>query len=129
MLPRDVFSVNTREFRGQRGHDENVMRPRVLMQIPTPALIVDVAAMDRNIQRMAQFFADGPCRLRPHFKAHKTPEIARRQLAAGSVTGLTCATISEAEIAASLTDDILIANEVVGPSACDRVAGLARDEP
>ncbi|HEY6360435.1 MAG TPA: DSD1 family PLP-dependent enzyme [Vicinamibacterales bacterium] len=102
------------------------MRPRIVSEIPTPALVIDVAAMQRNIHRMARFFADGPCRLRPHFKAHKTPEIARRQLAAGSVSGLTCATVSEAEIAAPLTGDILIANEVVGPGTCDRVAALAR---
>jgi D-serine deaminase-like pyridoxal phosphate-dependent protein len=95
--------------------------------IPTPALIVDVPALDRNVQRMARVFADGPCRLRPHVKAHKTPEIARRQLAAGSVTGLTCATVSEAEVVAPLCDDILIANEIVGPGKCDRVAALARD--
>jgi D-serine deaminase-like pyridoxal phosphate-dependent protein len=101
------------------------MRVRLVSDIPTPALIVDVAAMDRNIQRMAQFFADGPCRLRPHFKAHKTPEIARRQLAAGSVSGLTCATVAEAEVAASLTGDILIANEIVDHVSCDRVAALA----
>jgi D-serine deaminase-like pyridoxal phosphate-dependent protein len=101
------------------------MRARVVSEIPTPALVVDVAAMDRNIERMARFFAGGPCRLRPHFKAHKTPEIARRQLAAGSATGLTCATVAEAEIAASLTRDILIANEVVGHVTCDRVAALA----
>jgi len=37
-----------------------------------------------NIQRMAAFFSERPCKLRPHFKAHKTPAIARRQLAAGS---------------------------------------------
>jgi D-serine deaminase-like pyridoxal phosphate-dependent protein len=104
-----------------------VKRPRVVSEIPTPALVIDVAAMERNIQRMAHFFAGGPCRLRPHFKAHKTPEIARRQLAAGSVTGLTCATVSEAEVAAPLTGDILIANEVLGPGKCDRVAALARD--
>ena len=65
-----------------------------LSEIPTPALIVDVATLDRNIARMAAFFASGPCRLRPHFKAHKTPAIARRQLAAGSCVGLTCATVS-----------------------------------
>ena len=94
--------------------------------IPTPALVVDVAAMQRNIRRMAEFFAAGPCRLRPHFKAHKTPEIARRQLAAGSCTGLTCATVSEAEVAADLCGDILIANELVGPGKCERVAALAR---
>ena len=75
---------------------------------------------------MARFFAEGPCKLRPHFKAHKTPEIARRQLAAGSCVGLTCATVSEAEIAAEICDDILIANEVVGPGKCERVAALAR---
>ena len=81
--------------------------------------------MERNIRRMADFFAASPCKLRPHFKAHKTPEIARRQLAAGSCTGLTCATVSEAEVAADLTRDILIANEPVGPGKCDRVAALA----
>ena len=105
--------------------------------ISTPALVLDVAAMDRNIQRMASFFATGRCRLRPHFKAHKTPEIARRQLAAGSCTGLTCATVSEAEVAAdALSDllaetsgDILIANEPVGSGKCERVAELARRVP
>ena len=97
--------------------------------IPTPALVVDVAAMERNIGRMAEYFAAGPCRLRPHFKAHKTPEIARRQLAGGSCTGLTCATVSEAEVAADLCRDILIANEPVGPGKCERVAALAHRVP
>ena len=81
--------------------------------------------MERNIARMAKFFAEGDCRLRPHFKAHKTPEIARRQLAAGSCTGITCATVREAEIAVEFCDDILIANEVIGADKCARVAALA----
>ena len=88
--------------------------------------MLDAAALERNIRRMAAFFADGPCRLRPHFKAHKTPEIARRQLAAGSCAGLTCATVSEAEAIAGLCDDVLIANEVIGVDRCARVARLAR---
>lgn len=96
-----------------------------LADIPTPALLVDVAALDRNIATMARFFSEGSCRLRPHFKAHKTPEIARRQLAAGSCVGLTCATVSEAEIAATFCDDILIANEIIGSDKCERVAALA----
>lgn len=95
--------------------------------IPTPALIVDVAALDRNIARMAGFFSAGSCRLRPHFKAHKTPAIARRQLAAGSCIGLTCATVGEGEIARDLCDDLLIANEIVSADKCGRVAALARD--
>ena len=102
------------------------MPPRTLADIPTPALLVDVPAMERNIRRMADFFAARPCKLRPHFKAHKTPEIAKRQLAAGSCTGLTCATVSEAEAVADLTDDILVANEIVDSDRCRRIAALAR---
>ena len=93
--------------------------------LPTPALVIDVAALERNVRRMADFFATGSCRLRPHFKAHKTPEIARRQLAGGSCIGLTCATVSEAEVAAEFCADLLIANEPVGPGKCERIATLA----
>lgn len=84
--------------------------------------------MERNIERMAEFYADKTCRVRPHFKAHKTPAIARRQLAAGSCTGLTCATVGEAEVVVreGLTEDILIANEVLGPGKAARVAELAK---
>ena len=83
------------------------MTPSTLAEVPTPALIVDVAALDRNIARMARFFAEGTCRLRPHVKAHKTPEIARRQLAAGSCVGLTCATVREAEAVAGFCGETL----------------------
>lgn len=100
-----------------------------LSSLATPALIVDVHALERNIRRMAALFVEGPCRLRPHVKAHKTPEIARRQLAAGSCTGLTCATVGEAEAVAHLGADLLIANEIVDSARCDRVAALARSQP
>jgi D-serine deaminase-like pyridoxal phosphate-dependent protein len=100
--------------------------PRTLAEIATPALVVDVAAMERNIALMARYFADRRCKLRPHFKAHKCTEVARRQLAAGSCAGLTCATVSEAEVAGVVCDDILIANEIVDPEKCRRVAALAR---
>jgi D-serine deaminase-like pyridoxal phosphate-dependent protein len=102
-----------------------VTAPATLAEVPTPALIVDAGALDRNIARMARFFADGACRLRPHVKAHKTPAIARRQLAAGSCTGLTCATVLEAEAVAGFCDDILIANELVTADKCGRAAALA----
>lgn len=95
--------------------------------IPTPALVVDVAAMQRNIERAAAYYVERQCKLRPHFKAHKTPEIARRQLAAGACTGITCATVGEAEIVAreKLCDEILIANEILGPGKADRAAAVA----
>ena len=100
------------------------IRPRTIAEIPTPALILDRAALERNIARMARFFSAGPCRLRPHFKAHKTPDIAKRQLAAGSCTGLTCATVGEAETVAAFCNDVLIANEIVSADKCARIAAL-----
>jgi len=99
--------------------------PRTVAEITTPALVVDFDAMERNVRKMAEFFAESDCKLRPHFKAHKTPEIARRQLDAGSCTGLTCATVREAEFAAEFCDDILIANQVIGSDKCTRVAAIA----
>ena len=100
-------------------------RPQTIAEIATPALVLDRAALQRNLARMARFFSIGPCRLRPHVKAHKTPEIARRQLAAGSCSGLTCATVGEAETVAAFCDDVLIANEVVSAAKCARLAALA----
>ena len=114
---------NPEHERGTRNVEPGTVR---ISDIPTPALVLDRAALDRNIARMAAFFASGSCRLRPHFKAHKTPEIAKRQLAAGSCSGLTCATVGEAEIAAGFCDDVLLANEIVAPEKCARVAALAR---
>ncbi|MGN6474091.1 MAG: alanine racemase [Mycobacteriales bacterium] len=83
-----------------------------LDEITTPALIVDSAALDRNLAAMAQVWPER--RLRPHVKAHKTTGIARRQAALGH-TGFTCATIREVEVmaAAGLGEDLLLANEVV----------------
>ncbi len=99
-----------------------------LQEIPTPALVVDLRAMERNIERMASYFADKRCKLRPHFKANKTPAIARRQLAAGSCTGLTVATVGEAELIAAerVCDDVLIANEILGPGKGARAAKVAK---
>jgi D-serine deaminase-like pyridoxal phosphate-dependent protein len=96
--------------------------------IPTPALVVDLRAMERNIERMARYFAERHCQLRPHFKAHKTAAIARRQLAAGSCSGLTVATIGEAELIADqgVCDDVLIANEILGPGKAARAAKVAK---
>jgi D-serine deaminase-like pyridoxal phosphate-dependent protein len=85
--------------------------------LPTPALVVDAAAVDRNVARAAAYFAGRGARLRPHFKAHKCTELMRRQLAGGDCAGVTCATAWEAEVVtrAGLHDDILIANEVADP--------------
>ncbi len=95
-------------------------------QITTPALLVDLDAMESNLQRMAGFFAGKRCRLRPHFKNHKVPLLAWKQLRAGAI-GITCATLREAEILVHHgVDNILIANEIAGDAKAERLAELSK---
>ncbi len=95
--------------------------------LDTPALLLDLSAADRNLQRMADFFRDRPCQLRPHFKNHKCVTLARRQLAAGSAVGMTCAKLGEAEVLAEHGfTDLLIANQAVGRRKIDRLVEVAR---
>jgi D-serine deaminase-like pyridoxal phosphate-dependent protein len=95
-------------------------------QIPTPALVVDMDAMEANLNRMAAFFADGPTHLRPHYKNHKCVALARRQLAHGAI-GITCATLGEAEaLARNGIQGILLANEIADPTQIERFVQLAR---
>jgi D-serine deaminase-like pyridoxal phosphate-dependent protein len=96
-----------------------------LEQIDTPALIVDLDALEYNIDKLARHFAATNKTLRPHTKSHKTPAIAHRQLAAGA-EGVTCAKLGEAEVMADAgIDDILIANEIVGHQKIERLMRLA----
>jgi D-serine deaminase-like pyridoxal phosphate-dependent protein len=95
-------------------------------QIKTPALVVDLDAMEANIKKMAAFFAQGTSRLRPHYKNHKCVALARRQLAARAI-GITCATLGEAEaLARNGIGDILLANEIAGETAIERLVQIAR---
>jgi D-serine deaminase-like pyridoxal phosphate-dependent protein len=92
--------------------------------LDTPALIVDLDALDRNIARMAETFRRAGVGWRPHTKGQKVPALAHRLLAAGAF-GVTCAKVSEAEImAAAGIRDILIANEVIGEQKVRRLANL-----
>ncbi len=78
-------------------------------ELDTPAVMVDVDVLDRNIARMASAMQTRGVKLRPHAKTHKTLEIGARQLAAGAA-GLTVATIGEAEtFAAGGVTDLFIA--------------------
>ncbi len=73
--------------------------PSVLLPdgLVTPCLVVDLDILEENIAAMAALAGERGLALRPHAKTHKSPEVARRQLAAGAV-GLTVATVAEAEV-------------------------------
>jgi D-serine deaminase-like pyridoxal phosphate-dependent protein len=97
-----------------------------LADVDTPALVIDLDAFERNLQRMADFAARSGVRLRAHAKTHKSPVIAARQVALGAV-GVCCQKVSEAEVMVEGgIGDVLVANEVAGAAKLNRLAALAR---
>jgi D-serine deaminase-like pyridoxal phosphate-dependent protein len=93
--------------------------------IDTPALVIDLDAMARNLAAMAAFASERGLRLRPHAKTHKCAAIAKLQIAAGAV-GVCVQKLNEAEALAERgVPDIYISNEIVDPAKLARVAALA----
>ena len=97
-----------------------------LVDVDTPALLLDLDRVERNIATMARFFAEREAGLRPHFKTPKCAEVVRLQLEAGAL-GVTCAKLGEAEALASagVRCSVLIANQIVGPLKVRRLVELA----
>ena len=96
-------------------------------ELDTPALVVDLDVMDRNIQTFQGYFKDSAAKVRPVVTSHLCPQIAHRQLdAGGTVGGIAVTTLGEAEVfAGSGFADILLANQVVTASKIRRLCVLA----
>jgi D-serine deaminase-like pyridoxal phosphate-dependent protein len=94
--------------------------------LDTPALLLDLDALDRNISTMSEVCRANGKAWRPHTKGQKIPAIAHKALAAGAI-GVTCAKLGEAEVMADAgIADILIANQIIGREKLYRLAGLSR---
>ena len=95
-------------------------------KLHTPALMLDGAAFERNLARMAATAAARGVKLRPHAKTHKCVEIARRQVAAGAI-GVCCTILREAEaMVGGGIPGVLLTSPVVTASAIGRLIALAR---
>jgi 3-hydroxy-D-aspartate aldolase len=95
-------------------------------EVDTPALLIDLDAFEHNLDHMAKLAREAGVKLRPHAKTHKSPVIARLQMARGAV-GQCVQKVAEAEILAwGGVGDILISNEVAGPRKLARFAALSR---
>ena len=83
--------------------------------LPTPCMLVDQEIFDANLQRMANHCRTTGIHLRGHVKVHKSTEIARRQIALGSI-GVTCATVAECELmsSAGIKNILLTRQRVLG---------------
>ncbi len=98
-----------------------------LAGLSTPCLVVDGAALQRNIEKMAALARSAGVKLRPHAKTHKSPDIAARQMKAGAV-GIACATIAEAEmLAAARIPGLLLTSAVMGEGSFRRMTKLNRE--
>ena len=107
----------------------SMVQPIIISQtkhIATPALVIDAAAVRRNMHRLAEYAANVGLNVRPHTKTHKMRSLARMQLEAGAI-GLTAAKVSEAEIITDPHQDLLLAYPPVGAARARRLAALARD--
>jgi D-serine deaminase-like pyridoxal phosphate-dependent protein len=95
-------------------------------EIDTPALVVDLDIMERNLARVARYAREHGLRLRPHTKTHKSIRMARAQIALGAA-GLTVAKVSEAEIMlGAQPDDLLVAFPIIGRAKLARLVEIAR---
>jgi D-serine deaminase-like pyridoxal phosphate-dependent protein len=95
-------------------------------ELDTPALIVDLEVLQKNILDMAEFAKSAGVKLRPMTKSHKCPAISHLQLEAGA-TGIQVAKLSEGEVMeAAGVKDIFISNQIVGAPKVDRLLRLAR---
>ena len=99
--------------------------PLLVSDLETPAVVVDLDVMERNLSRMAEYCRSQDLSLRPHTKSHKIPDLAKRQLSHGA-RGITVAKIGEAEVMlGSGITDILLAYPIIGKGKAEKLAGLA----
>jgi D-serine deaminase-like pyridoxal phosphate-dependent protein len=95
-------------------------------ELDTPALLIDLDIMERNLGRVAGYAQEHGLRLRPHTKTHKIPALARRQLDLGAV-GLTVAKVGEAEVMLDAAPpDLLVAYPTIGARKLERLMQVAR---
>src|ERR1700722_788465 len=99
-------------------------KPGGLRELTTPAMVLDLAAFDQNIEAYQNHINLHGLRARPHAKSHKCAEIARRQIAAGAV-GVCTASLHEAEAMVGRgINNILITSPVIGAGKLDRLMQL-----
>jgi D-serine deaminase-like pyridoxal phosphate-dependent protein len=109
----------------RRQYGAAIGRPRE--ELITPALVLDVDAAQRNVDAMAAGLRELGATIRPHYKTHKSPDLAWRQVRAGA-GGLSMATVWEAVVLADTgLDDLFVVNTVSHPEKIRVLAELAAD--
>ena len=96
-----------------------------MIELDTPAVVVDVDRLQRNLERWQAHCDEVGLANRPHVKTHKSVEVARRQLALGA-QGITCQKLGEVEVMVDAgIDDVLVPYNILGARKLERLAVLA----
>jgi D-serine deaminase-like pyridoxal phosphate-dependent protein len=124
-LTRATEVIEETRERVKRAYGAAIGRHR--RDVVTPALILDLGIARRNIEKMARLLQGMPAKIRPHIKVHKSPDLARMQVAAGAI-GISTATVWEAIVMVRTgLDSIFIVNTVAGREKLAAIAGIARE--
>ena len=95
--------------------------------IQTPALVIDLDALERNIRKMGDWAKAHGMRHRVHGKMHKSVDVAKLQMDLGGACGVCCQKVSEAEaFARGGINDVLVSNQVRDPQKIDRLARMPK---
>src|ERR1700731_2810604 len=94
---------------------------KIAREYGTPAAVIDMDRVERNIARIQAACDDAGVANRPRIKTHKSPMLAKLQIAARA-RGITCQKISEAEVLPGPgIDDILISYNLIGEEKMARL--------
>jgi 3-hydroxy-D-aspartate aldolase len=98
-----------------------------LAEVQTPCLLLDLDALERNVDKLGRFLREHGVRHRAHCKMHRSVDVARLQLDLGGAAGICCQKVSEAEVFARAGfADILVSHEIRDAAKLDRLARLPR---
>jgi len=105
------------------------LKAEIAMDFGTPAIVIDLDVVERNIARVQKLCDAAGVANRPHIKTHKSPALARKQIAAGA-RGITCQKLGEAEVMVDAgIDDILVSYNLIGAARSGRLAKLLQRCP
>lgn len=120
---KDMTNLDTYEV----GYDIPAKPGMDAADIQTPALVLDLDALERNIKKMGDYAKAHGMRHRVHGKMHKSVDVAKLQEKLGGAVGVCCQKVSEAEVfARGGIKDILVSNQVRDPAKIDRLARLPK---
>ncbi len=107
----------------------SALKTSIIENFGTPCAVIDLDVVDRNIKRAQTLCDNAGVKNRPHIKTHKSPLLAKMQIAAGA-QGITCQKLGEAEVMANNgITDIVIATNLIGAARSGRLASLQRRVP